>query len=47
MPSFILQPLMHWITYININLGISIPGMAKAGTYGHYILTNVGMLGIQ
>lgn len=46
-PSFILQPIMHCITYLNINCGISIPGMAKAGTYGHYILTNVGMLGIQ
>lgn len=38
---------MHVITYINVNLNIGIPFIAKKESFGHYILTNVGTLGIQ
>jgi hypothetical protein len=38
---------MHWLTYVVVNLGISIPGVAKTGQTGHFILTNVGTLGMQ
>jgi pyruvate/2-oxoglutarate dehydrogenase complex dihydrolipoamide acyltransferase (E2) component len=37
---------MHWISYINVNLNLSIPGVARKDTQGHYILTNIGTLGM-
>lgn len=46
-PAFILQPIMHIISYLNIGLNLSIPGMARKDSFGHYILTNVGTLGMQ
>jgi len=46
LPAFIAQPLAFALTYICATLGISIPAMGlKAETFGHLILTNVGMMG--
>jgi len=38
---------MHIVSYINVGLNWSIPGMMKKDTIGHYVLTNVGTLGMQ
>lgn len=46
LPSFLIQPLLHWVSYLNVTLNLPIPGMAKKDTHGHYILTNVGTLGM-
>lgn len=47
LPSFILQPMMHIISYINVNLDLGIPLLAPKGRFGHFILTNVGTFGMQ
>lgn len=47
-PSFILQWILSLASYVNVNLGVEIPpmGLGKE-TVGHYILTNIGTLGMQ
>jgi hypothetical protein len=46
-PSFVLQPIMHLVSYLTINMGIALPqmGMHKAPV-GQFVLTNVGTLKI-
>lgn len=47
LPAMFIQPIMFICTFINIKLGWSIPGVRKGGQDGHYILTNVGTLGMN
>ena len=47
-PSFILQPILLALSYINVNLGVAIPFMGlKKDSVGHIILTNIGSIGMQ
>jgi pyruvate dehydrogenase E2 component (dihydrolipoamide acetyltransferase) len=47
-PSHILQPIMLLLSYINICLDLPIPPLGvKRNTHGHYILTNVGTMGME
>ena len=48
LPSFVLQPALVILSYINSSLGFAIPPMGiKKDNMGHYILTNVGTLGMM
>lgn len=47
LPACLIQPIMHWVSYINVGLNIEIPGMAKKDNIGHAVLTNVGTLKMQ
>lgn len=47
LPSFIMQPIMHILSFIAVSLNTSIPGVVKNNNIGHYILTNVGTLGMN
>ena len=47
MPSFLAQPMMAILSYININLGIGLPFLGlPADSMGHFILTNIGTMGM-
>jgi len=47
MPSFLAQPIMAILSYININLGIGLPFLGlPADSMGHFILTNIGTMGM-
>jgi pyruvate/2-oxoglutarate dehydrogenase complex dihydrolipoamide acyltransferase (E2) component len=47
-PSFLLQPAILMLSYINISLGIPLPQLGlKKNSMGHFILTNIGTLGMQ
>jgi len=37
---------MHLITYLNVSLNLTIPGVARKDTVGHFVLTNIGTLGM-
>ena len=48
LPSFLGQPLLAILSYINVNLGIPLPCLGlRKGTMGHMVLTNIGTLGLQ
>ena len=45
-PSFVAQPLMHTLTYLSGCCGLDFPALGlKSTTFGHAVLTNIGMLG--
>lgn len=48
LPTFLLKPLIHVATYLNVNIGLDIPqlGLDK-NTVGHYMLMNIGDHGLQ
>lgn len=48
LPSFLGQPLLLILSYINVNLGIPLPCLGlRKGTMGHFVLTNIGTMGMQ
>jgi len=44
-PSFILQPMMHIISYSAANLGFNIPGFGdNTKKFGHMVISNIGSM---
>lgn len=47
-PSFFLQPILATLSYINVACGIPLKPLGlKKNSMGHFILTNIGTLGMQ
>lgn len=42
-----MQPIVCLVSYINVRMNWAIPGMMKKDQHGHYVLTNVGTLGMS
>ena len=48
LPSFLAQPLLLILSYINVNLGIPLPCLGlRKGTMGHFVYSNIGTMGMQ
>lgn len=47
LPSCVLQPILNFLSYVSVYFDVTIPGVVKKGSAGHYVLTNVGSLGMQ
>ena len=47
-PTCIMQPILHAITYCAANIGVSLPGGGvKPEQMGHVMISNIGTLGIE
>ena len=47
-PTFMLTPIMHCISYTAANLGFDLPGFGKnTKKFGHAVVTNVGTVGME
>jgi pyruvate/2-oxoglutarate dehydrogenase complex dihydrolipoamide acyltransferase (E2) component len=47
LPAYLYRVVMWFVQYINVNLNITIPGLAQKDTLGHYVVMDAGQHGIQ